>query len=349
MKLEVLHVSKRFGQHLALDQISFTLNGNPLVALLGPSGSGKTTLLRVLAGLETPDHGEVRFDGEDIRRLQTRQRGIGFVFQHYALFRHMTISENIAFGLEVKPATLRPHPTEIQRRVHALLRLVHLDWLADRYPDELSGGQRQRAALARALAVEPRILMLDEPFGALDSTVRKELRRELRRLHDAAGITSLFVTHDVEEACEIADQIILLHQGRIVQMGTPQELWTQPVSPFVFRFLGGFSLIPAIRRNGVWIAGDPFPSQRQAEGWTLAHVRPWDLLPAKPQENALTACVESLQTVGPRLRLRLHLPNSHIRLHAEWPTIPGPFAPPTPGTTVCVRPVRLWVFPTTPA
>lgn len=209
-----------------------------LVALLGPSGCGKTTLLRIIAGLETPDAGSIHFHGNDATDQQVRDRQVGFVFQHYALFRHMTVFENVAFGLRVRPKETRPSDAEIKRRVHELLELVQLNWLADRYPPQLSGGQRQRIALARALAVEPKVLLLDEPFGALDAKVRKELRRWLRRLHDELHITSIFVTHDQEEALEVADRVVVINKGKIEQIGSPQEVYDHPVSPFVYQFLG---------------------------------------------------------------------------------------------------------------
>src|SRR5690606_5675057 len=220
------------------DNISLDFPQGELVALLGPSGCGKTTLLRVIAGLERPDEGQVLFDGEDASRRDVRQRQVGFVFQHYALFRHMTVFENVAFGLRVKKRHERPSNSEIDRKVHELLNLVQLDWLADRYPSQLSGGQRQRIALARALAVEPKVLLLDEPFGALDAKVRKELRRWLRRLHDELHITSIFVTHDQEEALEVADKVVVMNKGHIEQIGTPNEVYTQPATQFVYGFLG---------------------------------------------------------------------------------------------------------------
>src|SRR5690606_28849556 len=208
-----------------------------LVALLGPSGCGKTPLLRVIAVLETADSGRVILEGEDASATHVRERQVGFVFQHYALFRHMTVFENVAFGLRVKPRKERPNEAEIRKRVHRLLELVQLDWLADRYPPQLSGGQRQRIALARALAVEPRVLLLDEPFGALDAKVRKELRRWLRRLHDELHVTSIFVTHDQEEALEVADRVVLMNQGRVEQVGSPAEVYEHPKTPFVYGFL----------------------------------------------------------------------------------------------------------------
>lgn len=238
MSIEVINISKRFGQFAALDDVTLHVRSGELLALLGPSGSGKTTLLRVIAGLELPDGGDVRFDGESVQDRHVRKRGVGFVFQHYALFRHMTVLENIAFGLRVKPRSERPTRAEIRDRVGELLRLVHLDGLAGRYPHELSGGQRQRVALARALAVRPRVLLLDEPFGALDAKVRAELRDWLRRLHEEIHLTSVFVTHDQDEALEVADRVVVMNRGKIEQIGSPEEVFHAPASSFVMDFLG---------------------------------------------------------------------------------------------------------------
>ena len=238
MSIQVRNIHKSFGDFTALGDVSLDFPTGELVALLGPSGCGKTTLLRIIAGLETADAGSVLLDGEDASDTHVRERQVGFVFQHYALFRHMTVFDNVAFGLRVKPRKLRPSDAEIKRKVHDLLKLVQLDWLADRFPPQLSGGQRQRIALARALAVEPRVLLLDEPFGALDAQVRKELRRWLRRLHDELHITSIFVTHDQEEALEVADRVVLMDHGRVEQVGSPNEVYDRPATPFVYGFLG---------------------------------------------------------------------------------------------------------------
>src|SRR5207344_2350359 len=234
MSIEVRNLNKRFGATVVCDHLNLHVPAGELVALLGPSGSGKTTLLRIIAGLEVPDSGSVYFHGEDATRTDVRERHVGFVFQHYALFGHMTIFENVAFGLRVRPRAQRLSEAEIRTKVHDLLGLVQLDWLADRFPNQLSGGQRQRIALARALAVEPRVLLLDEPFGALDAKVRKELRRWLRRLHDDLHITSLFVTHDQDEALEVADRIVLMNKGRVEQVGSPAAVYDEPASPFVY-------------------------------------------------------------------------------------------------------------------
>ena len=238
MSIEIRNVSKNFNDFKALNNINLDIHSGELVALLGPSGCGKTTLLRIIAGLETPDQGSIVFHGEDVSTRDVRDRNVGFVFQHYALFRHMTVFDNVAFGLRMKPKRERPNETEIKRRVHELLDLVQLDWLGDRYPEQLSGGQRQRIALARALAVQPKILLLDEPFGALDAKVRKELRRWLARLHEEVNLTSVFVTHDQEEAMEVADRIVVMNKGVVEQIGSPAEVYDKPASDFVYHFLG---------------------------------------------------------------------------------------------------------------
>lgn len=238
MSIEVKNINKAFGNFIALDNVSLDFPSGELVALLGPSGCGKTTLLRIIAGLETTDSGQVLLDGEDASATHVRERQVGFVFQHYALFKHMTVFDNVAFGLRVKNRKERPSEAEIAKKVHDLLNLVQLDWLHDRFPAQLSGGQRQRIALARALAVEPRVLLLDEPFGALDAKVRKELRRWLRKLHDELHITSIFVTHDQEEALEVADRVVLMNQGHVEQIGSPNEVYDHPATPFVYGFLG---------------------------------------------------------------------------------------------------------------
>jgi len=240
MSIEVRSISKSFGSFKALHDVSLSVPTGQLVALLGPSGSGKTTLLRIIAGLEhaDADHGCILFQNEDVARTHVRHRQVGFVFQHYALFRHMTVFENVAFGLRVRPRRLRPSKEAIRKKVRELLALVQLDGLAGRFPSQLSGGQRQRVALARALAVEPKVLLLDEPFGALDAKVRKELRAWLRRLHDELHVTSVFVTHDQDEALEVADQIVVMNKGRIEQIGTPDEVFHNPATEFVMHFLG---------------------------------------------------------------------------------------------------------------
>ena len=281
MSIEIRNVSKNFGDFKALKDVTLNIASGELVALLGPSGCGKTTLLRIIAGLETADAGSILFSGEDTTDVHVRERQVGFVFQHYALFRHMTVIENVAFGLRVKPRTSRPSNEEIREKVFALLKLVQLDWLAERYPHQLSGGQRQRIALARALAVEPRVLLLDEPFGALDAKVRKELRRWLRRLHDELHVTSIFVTHDQEEALEVADRVVLMNAGDIEQVGSPQEVWDHPASPFVYGFLGDVNLFHGRAHEGeVHLEGLQLASPEHAGAQNAAasaYVRPHDL------------------------------------------------------------------------
>jgi sulfate/thiosulfate transport system ATP-binding protein len=284
MSIEIRNVHKQFGNFHALRDVSLDIDSGELVALLGPSGCGKTTLLRIIAGLETADSGTIAFSGEDTTHVHVRERQVGFVFQHYALFRHMTVFENVAFGLRMKPRNQRPTDSVIQQKVHDLLNLVQLDWLADRYPSQLSGGQRQRIALARALAVEPKVLLLDEPFGALDAKVRKELRRWLRRLHDDLHVTSIFVTHDQEEALEVADRVVLMNSGSVEQIGSPQEVWDHPASPFVYGFLGDVNLFHGRAHQGqMLIGGDSAVSlnspehQNVQDSKAFAYVRPHDI------------------------------------------------------------------------
>ena len=311
MSIEIQQVSKQFGDFRALQDVNLHIESGELVALLGPSGCGKTTLLRIIAGLETADQGSILFSGEDTTDVHVRERQVGFVFQHYALFRHMTVFENVAFGLRVKPRSQRPSEAQIKTKVHDLLKLVQLDWLADRYPAQLSGGQRQRIALARALAVEPKVLLLDEPFGALDAKVRKELRRWLRRLHDELHVTSIFVTHDQEEALEVADRVVLMNRGKVEQVGTPQQVWDHPASPFVYGFLGDVNLFHgrahegSLHLEGVVIDSPEHEAAQNAKAF--AYVRPHDLEVQRYQAGA-TGIVAELQraiVVGPIARLEL--------------------------------------------
>lgn len=242
MSIQVKNIHKRFGGFVVLNDVTLDFPSGELVALLGPSGCGKTTLLRIIAGLEQADRGQVLLEGEDASGTHVRERQVGFVFQHYALFRHMSVFDNVAFGMRMKPRGQRLPERDIRAKVDALLQLVQLDWLATRFPAQLSGGQRQRIALARALAVEPRVLLLDEPFGALDAKVRKDLRRWLRKLHDELAVTSIFVTHDQEEALEVADRVVLMNHGRVEQVGTPESVYQHPATPFVYGFLGSVNL-----------------------------------------------------------------------------------------------------------
>jgi sulfate transport system ATP-binding protein len=252
VSISVNHITKTFGTFRAVDNVSLDIEGGSLVALLGPSGSGKTTLLRIIAGLETPDVGTVHCYGEDVTQRAARDRNVGFVFQHYALFRHMTVFDNVAFGLRVR----KKPKTEIQKRVRELLALVRLERMENRYPSQLSGGQRQRIALARALAIEPKVLLLDEPFGALDAKVRQELRGWLRRLHDEIHTTSVLVTHDQEEAFEVADRVVVMNHGRVEQAGTPAEVFERPANPFVMDFLGNVNVFHGRVQNGQAVVGN---------------------------------------------------------------------------------------------
>lgn len=311
MSIEIHHVTKAFANFTALADVSLEVPTGELVALLGPSGSGKTTLLRIIAGLEAPNAGTILFHGEDATTRSVRDRQVGFVFQHYALFRHMTIFENVAFGLRVRPRRIRPVEVEIREKVHQLLALVQLDWLADRYPSQLSGGQRQRVAIARALAVEPRVLLLDEPFGALDAKVRKELRRWLRRLHDNLHVTSVFVTHDQEEAMEVADRVVVMHEGRVEQVGTPDEVYHHPANPFVCNFLGNINLFHARVDGSKVYMGEvamELPEKMHPEvTQALIYVRPhlFDLDYQPNGTNSFRATVEHVNSAGPVVKVEL--------------------------------------------
>ncbi|MGA2182375.1 MAG: TOBE-like domain-containing protein [Bryobacteraceae bacterium] len=314
MAIEVRHVSRTFGSWNALRDVSLTVNHGELVTLLGPSGSGKTTLLRIIAGLEQPDpcpETAVFINGVDISRQRPDERKVGFVFQHYALFRHMSVFENIAFGLRVRPRNLRPPEREIRRRVQELLELIQLGRWANQYPSQLSGGQRQRVALARALAIEPNVLLLDEPFGALDARVRQELRRWLRTLHARIHVTSVLVTHDQEEALEVADRIAIMNQGRIEQFGTPDEVFHHPASEFVVTFLGNVNLFHGRVESGKAMIGRLAVDASRAlpvdGGTARVFVRPHELDIDVHRTNgaSVRARVLRIQSAGPLVRVEL--------------------------------------------
>jgi sulfate/thiosulfate transport system ATP-binding protein len=311
MSIQVSHLTKRYGGFCALDDVSFTVQQGELLALLGPSGSGKTTLLRIIAGLERADSGSVLFDGDDAVRRDPKDRGVGFVFQHYALFRHMTVFENVAFGLRVRPRAQRPPEEDIRRRVNDLLSLVQLDYLGTRYPSQLSGGQRQRVALARALAVEPKVLLLDEPFGALDAKVRQELRRWLRRLHAEIHLTSVFVTHDQEEALELANRVVVMNEGRIEQDGTPEDVVEHPATPFVVNFLGQVNIFHGRVQEGKALLGPlalEFPEHPHTEARTAAgYSRPHELAVSRSDDEGggLWAVVTDVRISGAIVKLEV--------------------------------------------
>jgi sulfate transport system ATP-binding protein len=348
VSIEVVDLSKSFGAFTALNSINLHVRSGELVALLGPSGSGKTTLLRIIAGLEWPEEGSVRFDGEDALARSVRERNVGFVFQHYALFRHLSVYENVAFGLRVKPRAERLPEPRIDAHVGKLLDLVQIRWLADRYPHQLSGGQRQRVALARALAIEPRVLLLDEPFGALDAKVRKELRRWLRNLHSEISVTSLFVTHDQEEALEVADRVVVLNHGQIEQIGTPEDVYDRPETAFVYDFIGESISFPIdieggglVRFNGHTL---PFDSQNAPIGPARLFMRPYDMLLVGADSAPLLATVSHVKAFGPNLRVEVELQRSaedviamEIQARRDERV--------ESGQTVGLRPERYRIFP----
>jgi sulfate transport system ATP-binding protein len=350
MSIEVRGLEKWFGTFRALDDVSLEIPSGELVALLGPSGSGKTTLLRIIAGLDEADGGTVLFEGQDATEQSVRDRRVGFVFQHYALFRHMTVFENVAFGLRVRPKTERPSGKVIQARVSELLHLVQLEGLAGRFPAQLSGGQRQRVALARALAIEPRVLLLDEPFGALDAKVRLELRRWLRRLHDELQMTTVFVTHDQEEALEVANRVVVMNRGRIEQVGSPEEVYDHPINPFVYNFLGSVNLFRG-RIHGGKIRIGPLeveaPEHREAQDVAaIGCVRPHDLLVERtsPGGQGLEAIVRNIHVLGPLVRLELNRRDTGESVEAELSKEQYRGLHLVVGESVFVKPSKLRVY-----
>ncbi|WP_458759764.1 sulfate/molybdate ABC transporter ATP-binding protein [Afipia sp. TerB] len=345
MTIEVRNIVKKFGSFTALDGVDLKVDRGELVALLGPSGSGKTSLLRIIAGLDWPDSGSVSFDGENALSRGAGERHVGFVFQHYALFRHMNVFENVAFGLRVQPRATRPSEERIRARVKELLDLVQLDWLADRYPNQLSGGQRQRIALARALAIEPRILLLDEPFGALDAKVRKELRRWLRQLHEEIHVTSIFVTHDQEEALEVANRVVVMDKGRIEQIGTPGEVYDNPATAFVHGFIGESIVLPVQVNDGRVHLGGRTLSLKACEaisGPSRLFIRRHDIAIAAPGGGELEGHVKRVRAFGPTQRadVALQLDGDDVVIEIDAPRDRDL----QPGETISLQPRRYRIF-----
>jgi sulfate/thiosulfate transport system ATP-binding protein len=349
MSISINCIDKFFGQFRALNAVSLSIDTGELVALLGPSGCGKTTLLRIIAGLEQADRGDVQFFGEDVTALHPRHRGVGFVFQHYALFKHMRVKDNIAFGLSVRERARRPSQEQIDARVDELLKLVQLDGLGGRFPAQLSGGQRQRVALARALAVEPRVLLLDEPFGALDARVRLELRRWLRRLHDELGITTVFVTHDQEEAMEVADRIVVMDQGRVAQVGSVDALYEAPASPFVFEFLGSANILPVeVHGRDVTLpgcAGTLRTDTLHPPGPAALYVRPAALRVASPGEPGVEVVVETVLRSGPMVRAEVRMLATNERLQVELPYLDKDARRFAKDVRLTLKPMHFSIFP----
>ncbi len=350
MSIHIRNVTKRFGSFTALDDVSLEVADGGLLALLGPSGSGKTTLLRIIAGLEHADSGTIEEDGADITDLHARSREVGFVFQHYALFRHMSVFENVAFGLRVRKTT----DADVRSRVEELLRLVRLEGLGGRKPSQLSGGQRQRVALARALAIRPKILLLDEPFGALDAKVRVELRQWLRRLHDEIGMTSVFVTHDQEEAFELADRVVVMNQGRIEQEGSPDEVFDRPATPFVMDFLGNVNVYHGRVENGraFWhgipIDYPEYPHAQARDARVYLRPHELDIAPLAESWNrpgtSLSARVVRVTRSGAVTRLACRPHGSEAELHVDVPADVARSWNFEPGTNVAIKPRRATVF-----
>ncbi len=352
MSIEVRNLSKRFGSFEALRDVNLEVEDGSLLALLGPSGSGKTTLLRIIAGLEPADSGVIRFAGADATEQPVRERQVGFVFPHYALFRHMSVFETIAFGLRVKPRGVRPSEEEIRDTVMNLLRLVQLEALGKRRPSELSGGQRQRVALARALAVKPRVLLLDEPFGALDAKVRKELRRWLRRLHEEVHVTSVFVTHDQEEALEVSDRVVIMNEGRVEQSGTPEEVYDRPATPFVYGFLGDVNLVHGRISRGLVKVGEteleaPPEWADAGDQDAVAYVRTYDveLTPSSNGRSSIEAIVRHIRAFGPVVRLELDRVDDGSSIEAHLPRAHYEQLAVGKGQRVFVSPTSVAVFP----
>ncbi len=346
MTLVVKDIAKQFGRTAALNHVSLEAPKGEFLALLGPSGSGKTTLLRVLAGLETPDQGSVTFEGADFLKLKPRDRRVGMVFQHYALFRHMTVDKNIAYGLRSMRGAAKPSNSEIRETVARLLNLVQLEGLEKRYPAQLSGGQMQRVALARALAIGPRMLLLDEPFGALDAKVRKELRRQLRRIHEETGVTTIFVTHDQEEAMDLADRVAVLNGGRIEQIDTPEALAAAPATAFVFEFLGDANRLPC-RIDGAQAVFDgfaaPIANPSALSGDAGAWFRPYETELSPENTTGVAVTVTAVLTKGAVLRAECRADDGRL-FEADFPrgTLPSCVAP---GQRVRLKPKRAFVFP----
>jgi sulfate transport system ATP-binding protein len=344
MEVRVANVRKEFDRFPALHDVSLDIRSGELIALLGPSGSGKTTLLRLIAGLERPTRGKIFFGDEDASQKSIQERNVGFVFQHYALFRHMTVADNIGFGLKVRHGAARPPAQEIRRRASELLDLVQLSGLEKRYPAQLSGGQRQRVALARAMAIEPRVLLLDEPFGALDAQVRRELRRWLREIHDATGHTTVFVTHDQEEALELADRVVVMSQGRIEQVGTADEIYDTPNSPFVYGFIGESSSLPVKVEGGeVWIADRPIglPAPDAADGPAKLFFRPHDIDLLDGCSGCIAGTVAASRRVAGTRRVELEIGGERQRVEIELPVD----HPAAQKSRVAFRPRRWKLFP----
>ena len=351
MSIEIRGVHKRFGAFTALTAIDLAIGDGELVALLGPSGCGKTTLLRVIAGLESPDAGSIHLHGREVTAIDARHREVGFVFQNYALFRHMSVFENIAFGLRVRPRSRRPSEASIRARVERFLDLVQLPHLAERFPDQLSGGQRQRVALARALVIEPGVLLLDEPFGALDAQVRRHLRRWLRHLHDELKVTTVLVTHDQDEALDVADRIVLIDQGQIVQTGSPLDLQARPASLFVSRFLGEIDCLHAELVDHTVVLGAtrwPVPAGcTVSAGPVELCVRPYDWQwSERASADTLPATVVDARWLAGRYRIELavNLPDTEY-LNAQWAKSELPQPEPRIGDVLHLRPRRFALFP----